>query len=356
MLNAKRNQERDLQAKLNGRKAAAVSKVVPTGSVVRTARNEQRDVAPRYQTPFSREIEELDASEKFTPLSLEDLGLKWFDKLVAGSIENFHQLTESFVARKRYWKTYNEIEECSEKLAVVRLTLGERLWVNLTLNPPTNFPDLMSQVEMFAQLEDNVKQEPIYKFLTRIRDKPYFKKSKPMGGDPKRCNQSSRRTLEIVIDEEKTRAKKTKADKTRDLENRIRGEIQMIKQMYKVLSVHLPTKKLKTSATEPRSITFTKTDLERVAAKQCYLTTVSTKGATKEVQLIEQEHEVLEDVGRDLEAKVMEDLIHYELDEPSSNRFFLTGTNLEERERTKLIQFLKLISRSSHGHPMRCLR
>ena len=28
-----------------------------------------------------------------------DLGLKWFDKLPARLIENFHQLTESFVAQ-----------------------------------------------------------------------------------------------------------------------------------------------------------------------------------------------------------------------------------------------------------------
>ena len=33
------------------------------------------------------------------PLSLGDLGLKWFDKLIAGSIENVHQLIESIVAR-----------------------------------------------------------------------------------------------------------------------------------------------------------------------------------------------------------------------------------------------------------------
>ena len=36
----------------------------------------------------------------------------------------------------------------------------------------------------------------------------------------------------------------------------------------------------------------------------------------------------------------MEDLIRYELDEPSSDRFFLNSANLEERERTELIQFL----------------
>ena len=62
----------------------------------------------------------------------------------------------------------------------------------------------------------------------------------------------------------------------------------------------------------------------------------------KEVQLIEKEHNVLEDIGRDPKAKVVEDLIYYELDEPSLDHFFLTGANLnlEERKRTKFIQFL----------------
>ena len=61
----------------------------------------------------------------------------------------------------------------------------------------------------------------------------------------------------------------------------------------------------------------------------------------KELQLIEEEIEVLEDVGQDPMAKVVEELIRYELDEPSSNRFFLTSANPEEQERTELIQFLK---------------
>ncbi|GFY96855.1 hypothetical protein Acr_11g0011610 [Actinidia rufa] len=38
------------------------------------------------------------------------------------------------------------------------LTLGERLWEDLTLNPPANLQDLMSRVKMFAQLEDDVQQ------------------------------------------------------------------------------------------------------------------------------------------------------------------------------------------------------
>ena len=74
-----------------------------------------------------------------------------------------------------------------------------------------------------------------------------------------------------------------------------------------------------------------------MAAKQCYLAMITIKAAMKEVQFIEEEQEILDDVGRDPKAKVVEDLIHYELDEPSSYRFFLTSANLEERERTELI-------------------
>ena len=59
-----------------------------------------------------------------------------------------------------------------------------------------------------------------------------------------------------------------------------------------------------------------------------------------EVQLVEEEREVLEDVDRTHEAKVMEDLVRYDLDEPSSDRFFLTSSNLKERERTEFIEFL----------------
>ena len=122
------------------------------------------------------------------PSSLGDLGLKWFDKLPAGSIENFHQLIESLVAQfiinakapkgvvsfltlrkgknesiwnynKRYWETYNEIEECSEELAVasykLRLTPREKLGKNLMLDLPIDLQDLMSWVKIFAQLEDD---------------------------------------------------------------------------------------------------------------------------------------------------------------------------------------------------------
>ncbi|GFZ21626.1 hypothetical protein Acr_29g0007880 [Actinidia rufa] len=240
-LNAKRNRLVDLREKLNSRKVAGeVKTIMPVESMAHLVVLIQRGSNQRYQTPFSREIEGMDLPEKFVPPRitlydgksdprLGDLGLKWFDKLPPGLIENFYQLTESFVARfvintkapkavgllltlkkgksesirnysKRYWETYNEIKECSEEMAVARYKLGlapeDRLWENLTLDPPTDLWDLMSQVEMFARLEDDVRQAEKAEgkiargeLLARIRDKPYFKKPEPMGGDPKRRNQ-----------------------------------------------------------------------------------------------------------------------------------------------------------------------
>ena len=71
---------------------------------------------------------------------------------------------------------------------------------------------------------------------------------------------------------------------------------------------------------------------DQVAAKQCYLATISMKTDIKEVQLIEEEREVLEGIRRDPKAKVVEDLIRYELDEPSSDYFFLTSATWRNKK------------------------
>ncbi|XP_057478211.1 uncharacterized protein LOC130765726 [Actinidia eriantha] len=410
-LNAKRNQGVDLRQQLNSRReASAARSAIPVESAVHPLALVRRGVNPEFRTPFSQEIEGLDPPEKFVPprftlydgksdprshvshvrqmmalwnhmdalmcrvfpSSLDDLGLKWFDRLPPGSIENFYQLTESFIARfvintkapktvgslltlrkgknesirnysKRYWETYNEIEECSKEMAVASYNLGlapgDRLWENLTLDPPNGLRDLMSRVEMFARLEDDVRQaekteskagrgeaqarrqkdgsglyksrakqginvifkEPIYKLLAKFRDKPYFKKPEPMGGDPKRRNQrwkcSYHGHLKEFVDDEKTRTEGTEtgtaagidrggneneAVDTEDedlplgtihmiggpshpnLENKIRGEIRMIRQMHEVLSVRSTPKRLKESEAEKDCITFSRADLERV--------------------------------------------------------------------------------------------
>ena len=107
------------------------------------------------------------------------------------------------------------------------LTLGEKIWEDLMPNPPVDLQDLMSWMEMFACLGDDVRQaeqasgsssrgdgsfkrhkertadnedrvrkginvvfgEPIYKLLTRIREKLYYRKLAPMEGHPKKCIQ-----------------------------------------------------------------------------------------------------------------------------------------------------------------------
>ena len=114
---------------------------------------------------------------KILSLSLGDLMLKWFDKLLAGSIRSFYQPNESFVARfvintktlkcvsslltlhkgknetlcnyrKHYWELYNEIEKCSEELSVIsyklELTPGEKLREDVMLNPLVDLRDFMT--------------------------------------------------------------------------------------------------------------------------------------------------------------------------------------------------------------------
>ncbi|GFY91124.1 hypothetical protein Acr_07g0013200 [Actinidia rufa] len=351
------------------------------------------------------------------PFSLGDLGLKWFDKLPAGSIKNFYQLTESFVTwfvintkapkavgklltlkkgkkesireySKRYWETYNEIEECFEEMAVASYKLGlapgDRLWENLTLDPPTDLLDLMSRVEMFARLEDDVRK------AERAEGK--------VGGDPTevaetrtkpRPDRGRNEIEETVYMEDEDLPLGTihmiGGPSEPSLKSRVRSEIRIIRQMHEVLSIQSLLKRPRTAKIEKECITFSKADLERVqhphsdplvvqlkigvmkgvastlhqaikfvmprceeaiyrdqvAAKQCYLTTVSTKAAVKEVQMVEEDIEVLKDVGRNPEAKVIEELARYELDELSSNQFFLIGSDLKECERIELVQLLK---------------
>ncbi|GFZ09224.1 hypothetical protein Acr_20g0010320 [Actinidia rufa] len=240
-LNAKRNQEGDLRAKLNNRIAAASDKVITVELVARTTRPEPREPIPRYQTPFSRDIEGMDSPKNLRRRGshctigsqtndgpLESLGRTNVSSVpieLTGSQVEIVQLAprginwELSPARRGICSS-EELAVASYKLG---LTLRERLWEDLTLSPPADLRDLMSRVEMFAQLEDDVRQaerttgttplgegqfkrrkagsvdyenrakqginvvfkEPIYKFLARIRDKPYFKKPDPWEGTPK---------------------------------------------------------------------------------------------------------------------------------------------------------------------------
>ncbi|GFZ21762.1 hypothetical protein Acr_29g0009240 [Actinidia rufa] len=375
-LNAKRSQMVDLRQKLNSRReASAVMSVMPVGSAAHSVALVRKGVNFGFQTPFSPEIEGMDPLKKFVPpkfpcttgsqilgpivfpSSLGDLGLKWFDRLPPGSIESFYQLTESFVAR---FVINTKAPKAVGSLLTLKKGRNESI---RNYNPLTGLWDLMSWVEMFARLEDDVREfektegklghgeasvkrkkdgsnlyktrakqginvvfkEPIYKLLARIRDKPYFKKPEPMGGDPKRQNQHWRCSyhgekglkienyralkafleqlvhdghLKEFVDNEKTQAEaaETEAngrpDRVREeveevvdakdedlslgtihmiggpndpsLESKIWNEIRMIRQMHEVLSVQSLPKKKKAAETERECVTFSRADLERV--------------------------------------------------------------------------------------------
>ena len=63
---------------------------------------------------------------------------------------------------------------------------------------------------------------------------------------------------------------------------------------------------------------------------------------------------MLQDVGKTPKDKVVEDLIRYELDELSSYCYLFVGSNMKEREKTELIEFLNANIESSHGRYTRC--
>ncbi|XP_028114674.1 uncharacterized protein LOC114312614 [Camellia sinensis] len=127
---------------------------------------------------------------KVFPSSLGETGLRWFDRLPAGSIHGWKQLSKEFLARfvfntkipkepdtlfglkkeqeemlcnyaRRYWKEYNDLEEnvCSKQMVVMSFKHGLRpeskLRQSLTKRPATALKDLRARIEQYAHLEDD---------------------------------------------------------------------------------------------------------------------------------------------------------------------------------------------------------
>ena len=117
-----------MRVKIDGQNAVITSKVALVSSAICMIQNEQREAVLRSQMPISQDIEGMNPPEKFIllrftlydkksdsrshvshvrqmmalwnhmdalmchvfPSNLGDLGLKWFDKLPAGSIETIN--------------------------------------------------------------------------------------------------------------------------------------------------------------------------------------------------------------------------------------------------------------------------
>ena len=130
---------------------------------------------------------------KMFPSSLGKVALSWYHhKLAPNSILSWKQLSEEFTARfltsraapktfdiltamgqrdgeslreysKRYWETFNEIEDCSEEYAIATfktsLPVSSDLRKSLTMNPVRTVAKLMQRIEQHALVEDDCMRE-----------------------------------------------------------------------------------------------------------------------------------------------------------------------------------------------------
>ena len=124
------------------------------------------------------------------PLSLGEVGLRWFDRLEHGSIRSWKEMSEIFTARfitntrkpkeidsllaltmktgetlksysMRYWEVYNDIDACDEDIVVKTFRFGlhedSKLKKSFTKRPPINMAELMTCLEQHIRVEDDPK-------------------------------------------------------------------------------------------------------------------------------------------------------------------------------------------------------
>jgi hypothetical protein len=199
------------------------------------------------------------------PSSLGPMSLGWFIRLQHSSIHLWDELADAFVSRfitnskklkefdslmsmimkdteslksysSRYWEVYNEVDGCTEEIAIKTFKLGldpkSELRHNLSRRPAKSMRDLMSRIEQFVRVEDDrartravstqsrpliprkpanmeprraelpsknttrfprprelggvhtIFSEPIYRIMAKIKNEPFFIWPTPLGGDP----------------------------------------------------------------------------------------------------------------------------------------------------------------------------
>ncbi|GFY97528.1 hypothetical protein Acr_12g0000690 [Actinidia rufa] len=166
----------------------------------------QREAAPRYQTPFSQEIEGLDPPKKFTPPRFTLYDSKSDSRSHASHVRQM-------MAR------WNHMD------ALMCRTIGQRRPNQTRAEKDKAKPN--SRFDRGGDDEVNPMEDE--------------EEDLPLG------------TIHIIG-----------GPYHPDLDNRIRGEIRMVRQIHEVLSVHSLAKKPRVAAAESGSLTFTKVDLERV--------------------------------------------------------------------------------------------
>ena len=81
---------------------------------------------------------------------------KEFDSLLSMRMKDSESL-KSYISR--YWEVYNEVDGCTEKIAIktfkLSLDLESKLRHNLSKRPVKSTRDLMSKIEQFVWVEDD---------------------------------------------------------------------------------------------------------------------------------------------------------------------------------------------------------
>ncbi|GFZ02162.1 hypothetical protein Acr_15g0007710 [Actinidia rufa] len=149
---------------------------------------------------------------------------------------------------KRYWKTYNEIEECSEEMVVASYKLGL----------------VLGDRALKAFLEQLVRDGHLKEFVDNEKTRADVAET-----EADRRPNRARAKMEKAVDAEDEDLPLGTINmigglNDPSLENKIQNEIRMIKQMYEVFSVQSLPKKMKAAEAERECVTFSKADLERV--------------------------------------------------------------------------------------------
>ena len=203
------------------------------------------------------------------PSSLGPVSLRWFNRLEHSLIHSWDEMAEAFILwfitnnqklkeldsflsmsmknseslknySSRYWEVYNEVDGCTEEIAIKTFKLGLdsdfELRQNLTRRPNKSMRDIMSWIEQFVWMEDDrmrkgavlvqnrppkklthveprkpkppiksqrhfpqprnlggihtIFNETIYRIMAEIKNEPFFSWLIPLGGDPSRRDQN----------------------------------------------------------------------------------------------------------------------------------------------------------------------
>ena len=133
------------------------------------------------------------------------MSLRWFNRLQHSSIHSWDEMAKAFVSRfltnsrkskefdsllsmrmkdseslksysSRYWEVYNEVDGCTEEIAIKTFKLSlypeSKLRHNLSKRPVKSTRDLMSRIEQFVWVEDDWARTRVISTQSQLPRRP----------------------------------------------------------------------------------------------------------------------------------------------------------------------------------------